>query len=68
MENMELINEGLFVSIYCIFLETGRVVDILDEYISSLNHEENVFLRKYLEGCADNVRDVYGLCHCSVPT
>lgn len=55
--NIRLIEYSYGVSIKEIDPKKGRLVVVLDEHISGLNHEAYVFLRKNLEASVINVAE-----------
>lgn len=59
---MQLIKERPGVSMRGLRLESGRLVELVDEHVSGLNREMDVLLKRYVEVRVLKVRDTKSLC------
>lgn len=66
--NVKLVNKGRSVSIKRICVDNNWFVFVLAERVSSLNHKEDVLIRRNVEAWVIKVRVANSLCRWSVLT
>lgn len=65
--SIQRVKKGPGVSVEGICVKLGRLVVVLDERVSSLNHEGNVLLGRNVEAWIIKERGGKSLCHSRVP-